>query len=216
MEKPWRGPCYLDHGTNNARGVAILISPELNINITKVKYSGEGRYIILQGEIDGKTVVLVNLYAQNGQNFHFSLPLLDKISSFSSDLCIVVGDLNVHLNPELDKKGSNTCTLTRGADLINMFLDENDWLDVWRAFNPDKFHFTYRRKTPHIMTRIDYFLLPMSTFYFVDNCEIIPGFQSDHSFVELTFKLERTMRGRGLWKLNTTLLGDKFYIEGSI
>ena len=63
------------------------------------------------------------------------------------------------------------------------------------------------------MSRIDYFAVPLSTLQYVSNCEIIPGVLSDHAFVLLELELETGLRGPGLWKLNTTLLADKYYVD---
>ena len=51
------------------------------------------------------------------------------------------GDLNVNLS-ELDKKGGEF-TLSRAVKFLNSFLDESEWLDVWRYFHGDEFQFTW-------------------------------------------------------------------------
>ena len=63
------------------------------------------------------------------------------------------------------------------------------------------------------MTRLDYFLVPLATLSSVLRCEIILGYLSDHCFVELELKIAINIRGPGLWKMNTSLLNDKSYVE---
>ena len=46
----------------------------------------------------------------------------------------------------------------------------------------------------------------------IDKCNIKPGYRSDHSFIELIITLCKFERGRGLWKLNCSLLKDKEYL----
>ena len=43
--------------------------------------------------------------------------------------------------------------------------------------------------------------------------EIKPGYRSDHSILECTFLISNFKRGRGTWKLNTSLLKDKEYLR---
>ena len=96
---------------------------------------------------------------------------------------------------------------------MNIFLDKQEWVDIWRSLHPEKTQFTFRRRKPVVMTRLDYFLMPLSTSQYVQDCSIVPGFLSDHSFVELELETEEVIRGPGLWKLNTSLLYDSKYIE---
>ena len=49
---------------------------------------------------------------------------------------------------------------------------------------------------------------------YVQNCEIWPGFLSDHSFFYIEYGLKTSMRGPGTWKLNVSLLEDLSYING--
>ena len=209
----WRGPCYWDHGSNDARGVAILISPSLNLTIKRCVTSGKGRYIMLEGELDGKSVVLLNAYAPNGPNLEFFVPLLEEVTTLSPEIFIIGRDLNVHLNHKLDKKDQAKSPTSKAAEFINVFLEENDWVDVWHTIYPHRFQFTFKHRTPLVMTHLDYFLVPRSTFFLVESCEIIPGFLSDHAFIELVLSFEWSIRGKGLWKLNTSLLSNKEYVE---
>ena len=43
----WGGRGYFSHGDNRSRGVAILISPKVNISIQTVVKSTSGRFLIL-------------------------------------------------------------------------------------------------------------------------------------------------------------------------
>ena len=46
------------------------------------------------------------------------------------DQVLIGGDLNVVLNPELDKVGGRK-KISKAAEIINTFLDEVNWIDVW-------------------------------------------------------------------------------------
>lgn len=42
---------------------------------------------------------------------------------------------------------------------------------------------------------------------------ILPGYKTDQSMILLTIVLHHNPRGRGLWRLNTSLLKDEEYVE---
>ena len=58
-----------------------------------------------------------------------------------------------------------------------------------------------------------YFLLANNLIGFVDIVEILPGFQSDHSLIQLELTFEESQRGPGFWKLNIMLLENQTIID---
>ena len=156
----------------------------------------------------------MNVYAPNHDEPEFFLSLLEKVTNVQSDHVVLGGDLNIWLNPELDKKGGGKSKHSGSAVVVNNFLEEFEWIDVWRHANPTTFQFTWKRKKPFIGTRLDYFLVPLVTLANVTSIEIIPGCNSDHLFVEMLLEFENTSRGKGYWKMNTSLLRDRQYLEG--
>ena len=92
-------------------------------------------------------------------------------------------------------------------------LKRIEWAGVWRYFNCDKFQFTWHSINRRLFTRIDYFMVPKGILDFVQDCEILPGVRSDHSFVMMTLALCKTLRGKGLWKMNCSYLTDTEYLN---
>ena len=75
---------------------------------------------------------------------------------------------------------------------------ENDLCDIHRIRNPEIKRFTWRRKTPFIQRRLDYFLISDCLQKAVQTIEIIPSVQSDHSALKLNFctvQIEASDRG---------------------
>ena len=81
-------------------------------------------------------------------------------------------------------------------------------------FIPDQQTFTWHRKCYPVFSRLDYFLIPSGTLDLVEECTILPGFLSDHSFVKLVIVWDEAIRGPGTWKLNTNILKNEEYIRG--
>ena len=121
------------------------------------------------------------------------------------------GDLNVILG-KLDKKGGRQSS-SKSAEIVNTFLEEYDWVDCWRHFNKEKFVFTWKGRKPVVMSRLDYFLVPINTLMVIGDVQILPAEISDHYPVMITLSTELTLRGPGYWKLNTRHLQNSYFME---
>ena len=215
LRNEWGGKAYFDHSTSNSKGVAIFCDRNLDFELKSVEKSGEGRWIILDTKIKGKEVAMINVYAPNEDDPLFFATLFNKIQKIHADLVIVGGDLNVTLDNQKDRKSfrSSVKDLTKSAKKINSFLEEREWCDVWRVLNPDELQFTWKRKDPLIMSRLDYFMVPYENLNSIGDCQIVNGVLSDHHFVEMTILVNDQIQGRGYWKFNTSLLKNKEYVE---
>ena len=178
------GQMWFDHRESNARGVAIAAKKGLSIKVKKIVCSQEGRWLILDATINGKTFTIANVYAPNTDNRMFFQNCVNNLNT-EAEHKIIAGDLNVVLNEELDYKSRSTQGRhnVKAAATINSFLEEKNWIDVWRIKNPDKFQFTWKRTKPLCLSRLDYFLIPQENLGFIADCQIISGIESDHHFV---------------------------------
>ena len=180
----WGGKSIFSNGDNNARGVAILFARYFNGNILKIFTDDIGRVVICEIEINDQTIALCNTYAPNDDNVDFFDFVMEKLMEYSADHVIWGGDLNVYLS-ERDKKGGKF-TMSEAVSFVNNFMEVSAWVDAWRYFNGDRFEFTWKRSKPNpIFSRLDYYLIPEGTIDFVQDSKIIPGFLSDHSYVQI-------------------------------
>ena len=206
----WGGEILFCDGESNAQGVAILISKKCNCMIKNFQAYSKGRVIIANLEIEGETYCLVNVYAPNEDMPEFFISLFQRVSEIDADHYIIGGDMNKTLNSDLDKRGGKI-KITQSAEIINAFLEEAEWCDVWRETHQDRFQFTWRRQK--IMTRLDYFFLPQGTFSKVSECCILPAYLSDHCPVVLELQQAHVIRGPGYWKFNTSHLNEKEFVD---
>ena len=189
--KQWRNEYGFNiifaHGTGSARGVAIAFGRGLDYECESIIRDEEGRYIICRIKIDNMKLLLCNCYAPNEASHSFFEQLLEKLRLNSEKIDHVIwgGDLNVHLTQHDTK---DKFISTASTELINNFLEENSWIDIWRYVNGEKFSFTWRQVKKRLFTRIDYFIVPQGTLDLVSDCEIWPGVLTDHSFVFLELK----------------------------
>ena len=224
-EKIWEnesvGQIFFSHGTCQSRGVAILIPHYLQekVKIKNMRKDDEGRIIILECQIEGSEIILVNIYAptkdQQAAQVQFLNNLTALLQEFIGKNLIIAGDFNTYLNCKLDKKGGRIEGQSNYSKAINAFYEQLSLTDNWRIRNPTQLKFTRRDYTRAglVQSRLDYFLVSMQIGNQISNCTIKPGFKSDHSLLQIAFDLLGTQtRGRSYWKFNNNLLHDKTYI----
>ena len=72
---------------------------------------------------------------------------------------------------------------------------------------------TPRQRKPEVHCRLDFFLISQGIATCVTNAEISPGYKTDHSMITIFIITNTNPRGRGFWKLNTSFLNDKEYVN---
>ncbi len=95
------------HGSSNSRSVAILFSCELDNNFEQEITDINSRYIILDIECDSYTFNIANLHAptknfEREQIYRFQT-LYKDLLEFKRENLILGVDLNLYLNPRVDK-----------------------------------------------------------------------------------------------------------------
>ena len=92
-------------------------------------------------------------------------------------------------------------------------LGEFNLIDIWRIHNPVKRKYTYRQKTPLILSRLDYYMVSNSLQDNIVKADITPSIWSDHSAVTLFVKhLPPTKKGNSYWKFNSSLVKNENYV----
>ena len=222
-EHKWRNEwgssaMYFSHGESNARGVAIVITKHYEANIINVKRDNEGRIVVIDIERHGTRYIIGNIYAPT-RNFEREQQNVFKtfteiLETMTTDHYILGGDFNLYLNPRLDKLDSSqdqNDSRNYRADLLS-YLDVNNIVDVWRVINPDKKFFTWHQGKRR--SRLDYIFISEHLLNYVDDSDILPSIQSDHSRILLSLKNgNEAKKGRGFWKFNSSLLHDANYVN---
>ena len=211
----WGGTIIFSHGSSNSRGTCILFKNNINMVIHGSQIDTEGRYVIIDIEIDTIRLTLASVYGPNEDNPEFFLNFVEHIESFENDNRIIAGDWNFVLDLDNDKKGGLRHTNFQARDIILAWMEETDMIDLWRHQNPDSFVFTWKRLRPHpgIFCRLDFILVSFGMLDKIDNVNIVPGYKTDHSSVCLSVESLAHKRGPGYWKLNVSYLRDIDYID---
>ena len=212
-----KGDLICSHGTDQARGVAIYISNDIEYEIEESVIDTEGRFILLVGTFQGTRLALLNCYAPTKDRQLEQDKFLDKITPYIqlySHMLIWAGDLNCYLDPKLDKDGRIE-EVSKYVKKIHMLMEDFSMCDIWRIRNPKLKQYTWRQNTVggFSQSRLDYILIPLGYQSLTKKVGIGSSIYSDHNniFIELDFMMEQK-RGRPAWKFNTRLLRDPTYV----
>ena len=199
-------------GQSNARGVAILINTNTQAKVEKVHSDTQGRHLVARVLYQETEFILTNIYAPNNDEPEFFVNVFENGKSQHENL-IVVGDYNVVINNNLDRKGEQ-CNNEKSCEILKTVCDNNCLADVWRNRNPGVLRYSYYRKKPRITgSRIDYGLVSAGIESKIASCFYIPCSLSDHSAFFMSLMFQKESRGTGFWKFNNSLLQNPDFIN---
>ena len=199
--------------SGNSAGVCILFNNNFKFDILKTFSDPSGRYIVCDIRTDEKLFTLANIYAPNEDDPTFFKQVFDHLHDFVCEEIILGGDFNLVLDFKEDKKGGLPRTYQTALKIIQQNCEELNLIDIWRTMNADKHRYTWRRKKPEIQCRLDFFLISSDLICDINLADIVPGYKTDHSMILLKIALHHNPRGRGFWKLNTSLLKEEEYLN---
>ena len=103
LKKRWRGEVYYTAFSAYARGVLIWIRSRVPFQLTESLVDPEGHYVVLVGRLEGRDVVLVNIYAPNVDQGIFFDDISRKLAAFLVCPIILEGTFNCVADPNLDR-----------------------------------------------------------------------------------------------------------------
>ena len=101
-------------------------------------------------------------------------------------MAIICGDWNLIIGPELDCENYKHVNNPKAREVVKDLLDELEFMDAYRLINEDKKGSTWRKRNPDKKkARLDLFLINFDVIVHLDDCQIVPGYRTDHSGVIL-------------------------------
>ena len=207
----WGFECYFSNFASNARGVAVFLNNNFKCKVNNVERDDKGNMLILETEIEGKMITLINIYGPNRDDPGFYRTILKNINE-TENLVITAGDFNLVLNPDEDLVNYVNINNPKAREEVLNIMIEVNLVDVWRELNLEKQQFTWRRKATHQQARLDFFLISEFLFTSVEEAKILLGYQTDHSLILLKFDFGKFQKGKSYWKFNNSLLKDENYV----
>lgn len=207
----------LSGDASNMCGVAILLSRDLDAEITVLEKDRVGRFIMVRLKINGVEWILVNVYFPTSNYERAQIQLLEDISvkleQYEGESFIFLGDFNVCLDTKLDRYNHTAVEIRNPAFRQNLlsFLDNFSLCDVWRLRNANNKLFTWFRGAR--ASRLDYIFVPNCISGMVSSFGCTDISLSDHRLISVSLGEKPDKRGPGLWKLDVGLLERDAVVE---
>ena len=151
--------CFFNHFTSQSRGVAIFINNKIDFQLNSEFKDENGNLLILNCNIYGKTLNLVNLYGPNKDDPYF-FKLINNTIRKSDNQAIIAGDFNLILNPDIDCFDYvNNNHHPKARDEVLYLINDNDLVDCWRDSNIETKQYTWFKKNTNKKARLDFFLI---------------------------------------------------------
>ena len=209
--KEWGTDIFLSHGDSKSKGVAFLLPQSKCFKIIQFRIKLEGRIACLEINIDDTVISVFNVYVPTKDKQADQLTTISKLeldlTNNSPEALIIGGDLNLYINPLLDKYKGKETDLSQACKLLKNLLNEYNLVDIWHTRNPNSHRYTWLLYKPLTQARLDYWSISVTLTYSVTECKIKPSIKSDHSLVSLILLSNlNAKKGPGLWKFNAALL----------
>ena len=212
-EDEFGGKIYFSHFSSNSAGVCIMFKPNFDYKVHNEIVDKNGRYVILDLTVKEQRLVLVNLYGYNTDKPEIFNDILQNIVLLKASSILMCGDWNFVQEKSIDTFNVNYDRHKKCRDKVDEIIENCSLVDPWRLCNPNEKKFTWRQRTPLRQSRIDFFLVSEDLLSLMIKSNIIPGYRTDHSAIDFSFKASLSKRGRGYWKFNSQLLRDLDYIR---
>ena len=182
------------------------------INVSNIYIGIEGRLIIFDYKEYDQLVSITAIYAPNEDSPIFFTDILKKLRT-RSEHKIVIGDFNLTLDPDLDRKNTY-CNNNRAKYEVEQMMDEFSLKDIWRIQNGDKREYSWIRIAETVKaSRIDLALVSGGLDQKTKAVTYVHSIKTDHRAIYIVVDLSYTERGNGYWKMNTTLLRNKKFLQ---
>ena len=204
--------CFISGVKTNSRGVAILLMNNFEYKVVASNLDNQGNMIYVDLMLASISFRRINIYAPNTDTPTFFQNVNLLIEENTMDHIVFCGDFNLVLNPRMDCSNYVSINNPNARQTLFETLNTYNLKDAFRYFNPDTW-FTWHHRNPIKQARLDYYIVSNPFTDLIDNCDIIPGYKSDHSICTLNIKTSKFIRGRGLWKLNCDWLSNFDYLD---
>jgi exonuclease III len=201
--------------SSHARGVAVLFN-NFDYELHRSRIDPGGNYIILDITISNSTkFTLVNLYGPNEDNPDFYTNIFNIIEEFGNDNYILCGDWNLVLDSDKDLFNYKAVNNPKARNKVLSYIAEKELVDIWRSFHENDRHFTWSKRNPIKMARLDFFLATENMLSIFSDAYILPKYKSDHAPVNVHVIINTSLEehGKGYWKFNNSLLKDLEFVK---
>ena len=146
--------------------------------------------LLCQLKLKEQRYTIANTYAPNDDEPLCFVQLFDKLEQFNLENLLLIGDFNLTLEMEKDKRFISYNN-RKVSEAIKELMTEFFPVDIWRIKNPEAFQSTWKRESPSLaFARLDYFFIPQGVIGNVTETKILPSFRSDHCPIFIFLEVE--------------------------
>ena len=213
-KREWGNTIYISSHTGNSRGVAILINTDKDHTVHKVHTDNEGNLLVIDFEYLEHRMTIATIYGPNRDEPLFYNGIEEVLTTFENESIIIVGDWNMVMDQQLDTRNYRAEHNTRAKATLKSIMQRLGLVDIWRQEHPDIRRYTWKQRNPLKLGRLDFFLVSEDIAALTMKTDVLSGYRTDHSFISMELNLNNcNTRGRGFFKMNTSLLLDQDYIN---
>ena len=155
---------------------------------------------------------LAAIYAPNSDNPEY-FQGIGKLLRDRQENKIIIGDFNLTLNPEIDRKNTY-CNNNKAKEEVENLQDEYLLKDIWRLSNEDKKEFSWIKKGQEMkLSRIDFALVSGGLDHNIEMIQYLSSIKTDHRALYMVLELNKWERGTGYWKFNNSFLSNYNFIQ---
>lgn len=210
----WGFDCMLSQGRNDSRGVLNLFNNNFDYTIHRTKKDSLGNLLVSEIKLTNRiTISLVNIYGPNSDEYAFFERICDILEEFDNEFVIICGDWNLTQDFNLDCYNYINHGHPRSRSVVEKLKNNYNLVDPWRIQNPDKKEYTWHRTNPIKQSRLDFFLISNELMSLVRKVNIMHGYRTDHSYIELEITISDFQKAPGFWRFNNSLLRDISYVQ---
>ena len=130
-----------------------------NIKLKKSKQDTHGNFIVVDLEIEGKRLTLVNLYGPNEDSPEFYIKLAEILEEYNNDTYILCGDFNLVQDQYLDTYNYVNINNPKAKDYVLTMKEDFNLVDPFRELHNQTIRYTWRKINPVKQARLDFFLI---------------------------------------------------------
>ena len=199
------------HSISHGRGIWILIHRKCPLAISTCEEITPDIFkIILNDDIQSLGILCIYGPAEKDDPVFFT-NLWEEFQVLNANNKLIIGDFNVTLNKDLDRKFYVTDQHKKSRLVINSWIEQGKVSDVFRAYHPTQESFTFKGNRGQL-GRLDLCLANHSCLSSVRKIRHIPiGKLSDHHILEVTIHLMEADKGPGSFRANPLIETDENY-----
>ena len=209
IKNEWNVTFHISGNETNSCGVLIAINNNFEYTCHNIITDTQGRHLILDIELIGVArFLLTNIYAPNEDDPYFFENLFNIIENLDTKNLILVGDWNLVIDYELDTLNYKKNNNGKAREKVLYYMEKLDLIDIWRQTHDKDKGYTWRQDYYKKLARLDFFLISETLLDIYSSSKIRPSYKSDHCPVQLELFTSKNNKGKGIWKLNNSLLND--------